>query len=143
MVRLADFAGCLCWCTTQLQYLRHADPALDQVRVDSVRDRVDPSLFAAIWRAEFPVLLRLGKLIYSGRALARKLLDIFLAGDESIVISNPVHYRSRWGAAEWAPFHRRHGIHVRSAGAAGDSIAQFVPRGYASVVALGDLATRL
>src|SRR5207302_2829637 len=111
--------------------------------LDRVRNRLDPSVLAPIRTAEFSLLLRSRQYVHLRSSLARKPADIFLAGNQSVVVSDSIHHRPRRRARNWTPLDRRIGIHVRSTHRAGDSSPQPVSRGDAAVIAVGDSPFRL
>ena len=108
--------------------------------MDCVRGRVDSLVLAAIWCAEFSVLLRPGKFVHGRGIVARKFTSVFLAGVRLAVISDFVCGGPCGHDSKWKAFNRRHGVYVRSACAAADSIAEPVSCGHATAAALGHLA---
>ena len=121
----------------------HAHPALDQVVMDYVCDRVDTVVLAAIWSAEFSLFLRSGQSIDYRGSLAGESADILLAGKRTAALPDSVYRRSDWRARERPTFDRRHRIYVRPAYSAADPIAEPVSCDNSAVVTVGDPEFRL
>ena len=121
----------------------HAHPAMDQVAMDSVRDRrgylcigdsTGCRIFSSSAISAISLLLR---------ALAGKSADIFLAGKRTTALPDSIHHRSCGGSSKRSALDRWHGVYVRSTRSAAHSIAESVSRGHPAIAAVGDLAFRL
>lgn len=120
--------------------VRHAPAAVDQNRLDSMCGYMGSGLLETVWAAEFFVLLRSGEFIGVGRFVAGELLDFFLAGDGTALVSKSIYIRLVRGLIDRKTLDRRQRIYVRSACAVVRQAAQPFSRGDAAAAAVGNLA---
>src|SRR5579859_1784463 len=92
--------------------------------LDHLADRVGTTLLAAIWGAEFPVLLRSGKCAHRRWLVAGKPTDLFVGGLRVADLPVSLRHRSCWCCAHTSSFDRRDGVHVRSAFESCDPLAE-------------------
>src|SRR4051794_11547726 len=97
-------------------------------RLDALADRLGSRLLAAIWRAEFSLLLRHWKCSDRNRTVAGKSADIFLGSLRIVTVSIAVHDRSRRCTAYGTSPDRRNRVHVRSAFVSSSPLAEPVSR---------------
>src|SRR4051812_6575065 len=114
-----------------------------QNRLDCLADRLGSSVLAAIWRAEFSLLLRHRKYPDRRGLVDGKSADLFLGGLRIVIVSNALRGRSRRRSADRASLHRRDRVHVRSPSISFRPAAESVSPRQSAIVAMGDLAFRI
>src|SRR3954469_3941155 len=109
-----------------------------QNRLDSLADRLGSGVLAAIWRAEFSLLLRYRKRPDRRGPVAGKPAYLFLGGLRIVIVSNALRDRSRRRTADGASLHRRDRVHVRSPSVSFRPAAESVSPRQSAIVAMGD-----
>src|SRR5579872_15053 len=122
---------------------RAAIAAVAQTRVDHLAYRLGAGVLAGVRRAEFFVFLRPWQCADRRGAVAGESADFFVGGVRFAALSEFVHGGPGGRAAHGPSPYWWHGIYVRSGAAADGALAEFVSRGDATGIAVGDLAARL
>ena len=118
----------------------HAGAAVAKVALDRVGHCLGALLLAAVWTAEFSLLLRPGEFFYRSGSVDGESAHRVLAGDRLVAISISLHHRLSRGLDHRQAHHWRHGIYGRSRHSAAGAAAEFVSRRDASTFIVGDLA---
>src|SRR6267143_3532260 len=119
----------------------HADATVAKVALDRVGPCLGAVLLAAVWTAEFSLLLRPGEFSYRSGSVAGESAYLFRAGDRLVAISISLHHRLSRGLDHWQAHHWRHRIYVRSCNSAVGAAAEFVSPRDASPFIVGGWAT--
>src|SRR5256885_7731226 len=72
----------------------HARAPVGENRLDRLGGGMGTVLLEAVWRADFPALLRSRKLLHHDRALDGERADLFMAGNRVADFSDAIHDRS-------------------------------------------------
>ena len=139
-----DFVEASAWplsCSRPDTMAVHAGAAMAKVALDRVGHCLGAVLLAAVWTAEFFLLLRPGEFFYRSGSVAGESAHLFLAGDWLVAISISLHHRLSRGLDHRQAHHWRHRIYVRSWHSVVGAAAEFVSRRDASAFIVGDLAT--